>query len=107
MILKKTLLLALTAAALTATPGAHAKVIENPAVEAATTSGTLDIRKVETGKNETRLAMHATYRPKYWIQIAEDAVITADGKDYKLIGAEGIEPASISGCRNRERQTLP
>lgn len=64
----------------------------NPGIEAAATSNTLDIRKVEFDKKATKLHIHARYRPKYWIQIAEDAVITADGKDYRMTGSEGIEP---------------
>lgn len=92
MTLKKTSLWILAAVAIICTPEAGAKVVENPAIEAATTAGMLDIRKVETGKEGTRLLMHATYRPKYWIQIAQDAVLSADGKDYKMIGGEGIEP---------------
>lgn len=84
----------MAAGCLLCAPAIPAKTVENPAIAATNASNVIDVRKVETGKDSTRLLIHASFRPKYWIQISPESYLSADGKDYRLTGAEGIEPGT-------------
>ncbi len=54
----------------------------------------IDIVKAELTDSNTVLHINAHYRPGYWIKIAGDTYLEADGKQYAMIGTEGIEPGS-------------
>lgn len=84
----------MAAGCLLCSPALQAKIVENPAIAATNAANVIDVRKIETGKDSTRLLIHASFRPKYWIQISPESYLSADGKDYRLTGAEGIEPGT-------------
>lgn len=67
------------------------RTVENPAI-ASTNTFYIDFRSVELSDTATVLNVHANFRPKNWISIAPETVLSADGKDYKLKGGNGIEP---------------
>lgn len=54
-------------------------------------SSTLDISKVELNDSNTVLHVNANFRPHYWIRIASDSYLMADGKKYAMTGTEGID----------------
>ena len=66
------------------------RTIENPSI-AATNGNTIDVTKVELNDSATVLTIHAQFRPGWWIQLAPESHIVADGKDYAIVNAEGIE----------------
>lgn len=66
------------------------KVIDYPIINFANTE-VIDIQKVELTDSYTKLHVKAHFRPHYWIQIASDTYLNADGKKYVLTGAEDIE----------------
>ena len=47
---------------------------------------------MELTDSATILTVKATYRPNYWIKIVSETYLAADGKDYAMTMAEGIEP---------------
>lgn len=65
--------------------------VEFPAIEAATTSS-LIIERVELTDSVTTLAIRGYNRPKYWIKVAPATRLIADGKEYEMVGAEGVVP---------------
>lgn len=67
------------------------RTIEHPLISAGNTS-TIDISYVSLNDSNTVVGIDAHYRPNYWIRIASDTRLEADGKTYALISAEGIEP---------------
>lgn len=67
------------------------RTIENPWINLANTS-TIDIDKVELTDSATVLTVKATFIPHYWIKIASGTHLVADGKEYAMTNAEGIEP---------------
>lgn len=67
------------------------RTVEAPWINLANTS-TIDIDKVELTDSATILTIKATYMPNYWIKIASDSYLVADGKEYAMTGTEGIEP---------------
>lgn len=72
---------------------AQKRVIENPLVEEANTDF-LDIRKIDVSKSATILWIDSYGYPGDEISVASNTVLKspASGKEYKLIGAEGIKP---------------
>lgn len=66
------------------------RTIENPLISAGNTT-TLDIVSVNLNDSCTVLGINAYYIPNYWIRIASDTRLEAEGKCYALIAAEGIE----------------
>lgn len=68
--------------------------VDNPPYVASNTN-TIDIARVEINDSATVIDVDAKYRPNYWIKIASGTTLEADGKEYKLVGAEGIEPDSL------------
>lgn len=71
--------------------GASVRTVEYPWINFADNS-TLDIAKVEMTDSNTVVTFDAYYIPKYWIRIDGKAHLKAAGKDYALIGSEGITP---------------
>jgi len=65
------------------------RTVKDPFIEAANTE-TLDIAEVCLSDTATVLRMEAYYRPKYWIRIASDTYLLADGVKYPVTGTEGI-----------------
>ncbi|MDO4336265.1 MAG: hypothetical protein Q4C37_10645 [Bacteroidales bacterium] len=49
----------MAAGCLLCTPALSAKTVENPAIAATNAANVIDVRKVETGKDATRLLIHA------------------------------------------------
>lgn len=54
-------------------------------------SSTLDISKVELNDSNTVLHVNANFTPHYWIRIASDSYLMANGKKYAMTGTEGID----------------
>lgn len=67
------------------------RTVENPPIAASNGISSIDITKVELNDSATVLYLHATYRPGWWIRLAKESHIVADGKDYPVLKAEGIE----------------
>lgn len=68
------------------------KVIENPYYEVSK-SGIHHISKIELNKTETRVHIHNTFLPKWWVQFKKDVFIidAATGKRYNITRIEGVE----------------
>ncbi|MDE6133994.1 MAG: hypothetical protein K2F79_00265, partial [Muribaculaceae bacterium] len=54
-------------------------------------NSTIDISSVELTDSNTVLHINAHYIPNYWIKIASDGYLLADGKKYPIIATDGIE----------------
>lgn len=67
------------------------RIVEAPAVTA-TNGSTLTIRSVELNDSATVVNFHARFRPGWWIKIAPESHLVADGKTYAMTGTDGIEP---------------
>ena len=78
------------------------RTVENPFIEAANTE-TLDITKVTVSDTATILHVEAYFRPKYWIKIAADSYLEADGEKYPLTGSKGIDRAKRENISARAR----
>lgn len=91
--MKKTFIYLSAAAALVACKQEDVKV-EDPNYIASSTNS-IEISGVEINDSLTVIDVDAKYRPKYWIRIASTTTLQADGKEYRLVGAEGIEPDSL------------
>lgn len=87
---QKTLLLALVFAVCAAC-APKPKTVTFPAIEAATTTS-LIIERVELTDSVTTLAIRGYHLPKYWIKVAPETRLIADGKEYEMVGAEGVTP---------------
>lgn len=71
---------------------AATKVIENPLLGVTNVSNsTLDFRRIEITDTSTVLHAHVKFRPKWWITISPESFIEANGKQYYIKGASGIE----------------
>lgn len=68
-----------------------ARRVENPVIRDTNTS-TVDVTGFTTDSDATVLDIHARYIPKYWIKIASDTYLEAEGKQYRMTKAEGITP---------------
>ena len=71
--------------------GLHAqeRVVEQAAFEA-WNSTTLEIDKIVLSDTATVFYIDAYYRPKYWIQVAKETTLQADGKTYPIKAGDGI-----------------
>lgn len=67
-----------------------ARTVDYPLISAGNTT-TLDVASVDLNDTTTVLGINAYYMPGYWIKIASDTRLEADGKAYALISADGIE----------------
>lgn len=67
------------------------KTVTFPAIEAATTNSII-IERVELTDSVTTLAIRGYHLPKYWIKVAPETRLIADGKEYQMVGTEGIVP---------------
>ena len=72
---------------------AHKKV-DYPLIET-TNTHTIDIACVELTDTATIIRTDAYYHPHNWIRISSESYLQANGKKYKLTGAEGIMPDSL------------
>lgn len=70
----------------------QAQVVENPTFKARTGS-LFTISRIERTAGETRLFIHAVFRPNWWVRIGGNCYVqdAATGKRYALKRAEGIE----------------
>ena len=81
-------------AALLASCSGGNKTADYPLVEATNTQ-TIDIARVELTDTATIIRTDAYYQPNYWIRISSESYLRAEGKRYRLTGAEGITPDSL------------
>ena len=68
---------------------AQERVVEQPASDA-WNSTTLEIDKIVLSDTATVFYIDAYYRPKYWIQVAKETTLQADGKTYPIKAGDGI-----------------
>ena len=68
------------------------KIIDNPLYEVKS-SGIYNVTKIELGDAETRLTIHSTFIPGWWVSFSKDDIIrdSETGKTYQLTGIEGGE----------------
>lgn len=70
--------------------GIHAdRTVKNPPVSYAR-GATIDVREVTLSDSATILDINATFHPGYWIKIAKESYLEADGNKYAMTGTEGI-----------------
>ncbi len=67
------------------------RTVEMPYV-AANDTRSLDVSEVALTDTATVVRFNVTYRPGWWIRIAPESHIVADGKEYALKSADGIVP---------------
>lgn len=65
------------------------RAIETPAI-AATNCSNLNLTKVELNDSATVLSFHVKYRPGWWIRIAKESKLLADGKEYPVVSSENL-----------------
>ena len=68
---------------------AQERVVEQPAFDA-WNSTTLEIDKIVLSDTATVFYIDAYYHPKYWIQVAKETTLQADGKTYPIKAGDGI-----------------
>lgn len=68
---------------------AQEHIVEQPAFDA-WSSTTLEIDKIALSDTATVFYIDAYYRPKYWIQVAKESFLQADGKTYPIKTSDGI-----------------
>ncbi len=68
---------------------AQERVVEQPAFDA-WNSTTMEIDKIVLNDTATVFYIDAYYRPKYWIQVAKETTLRADGKTYPIKAGDGI-----------------
>lgn len=73
---------------------AQHSVVERPASMHSNTTS-LEIHRVTLGDTATVLDMDAFFRPGWWIKVASDTYLMADGKKYKVRSGEGIDLDSL------------
>lgn len=68
------------------------RVIVNPSFEVKS-SGIYNVTKVELSDAETRLTIHSTFIPGWWVSFSKDDIIrdSETGKTYQLTGIDGGE----------------
>ena len=72
--------------------GIHAdRTVKNPPVSYAR-GATIDVGEVTLSDSATILDINATFHPGYWIKIAKESYLEADGNKYAMTGTEGITP---------------
>ncbi|MCF0193412.1 MAG: hypothetical protein HUK05_08425, partial [Prevotella sp.] len=69
-------------------------IVKNPFYEGKNTE-VIEITQVEISDKATTLNVHAHFQPKYWIKIVSATTLIADGKQYALKSAEGIQHDSL------------
>ncbi len=71
---------------------AQTKVINNPAYEFKT-SGIFNVEKIELSDSATRIYIHNTFLPKWWVSFdRKDTIFDSEtGKAYAITGIEGAE----------------
>lgn len=67
------------------------RTVNDPIVNYSNTT-TIDVVKVELTDSNTVLHVNANFTPGYWIRIAGDSHLQADGKQYAMTSTDGIEP---------------
>lgn len=67
------------------------RAIDTPAI-AATNCNDLRLTKAELTDSATVLSFHVKYRPGWWIRIAKESKLLADGKEYPLVSATELTP---------------
>lgn len=72
------------------------KVWEQPVAELNPQNGVsmgtlLDIYRVEFADNETRVFMHITHFPHYWVKFVKETYLFADGKKYPVKDCDGLK----------------
>lgn len=89
--MKKTLLLFLLLIVI-CNISAKNRVVENPSYEFKTT-GLDNITKIELGKNETRVYVHCTFIPKWWVSFPKNLYIrnSETGERFAATGIEGTD----------------
>lgn len=65
------------------------KTVSFPTVEASTTNSII-IEKAELTDSVTRLHIRGYHRPGWWIRVAPETHLMADGVRYDMTGAEGV-----------------
>ena len=65
---------------------AQERVVEQPAFDA-WNSTTMEIDKIVLSDTATVFYIDVYYRPKYWIQVAKETTLRADGKTYPIKAA--------------------
>lgn len=68
---------------------AQERVVEQPAFDA-WNSTTMEIDKIVLSDTATVFYIDAYYHPKYWIQVAKETTLRADGKTYPIKAGDGI-----------------
>lgn len=86
------LILAVVLMAAIAGAAQKTKVFENPVYESANTS-TIEITRIETGKEATVVSATIWYRHNYWVRLLGSCVLKGrtTGREYKMLRVEGIE----------------
>ena len=51
----------------------------------------LNIYRVEFADDETRVFMHITFRPHYWVKFVKETYLLADGKKYLVKSCDGLK----------------
>lgn len=69
---------------------AQERVVEQPAFDA-WSSTTLEIDKIALSDTATVFYIDAYFHPKYWIRVAKETYLQADGKQYPIRNGVGIE----------------
>ena len=78
-----------TAVIMMAACSPKSKTVNFPTVEASTTNSII-IEKAELSDSVTRLHIRGYHRPGWWIKVAPETHLMADGVRYDMIGAEGV-----------------
>ena len=78
-----------TAVIMMAACSPKSKTVNFPIVEASTTNSII-IEKAELTDSVTRLHIRGYHRPGWWIKVAPETHLMADGVRYDMIGAEGV-----------------
>ena len=81
------------------------RVVELPPAVFSNTRS-VEIGKVTLSDTATVLDIAAFYRPGWWIKIASDSYLLADGKKYMIRSGEGIDLDSLFGCLHRVKLPL-
>ncbi len=85
-------LVALAVAFSACTPGT--RIVDYPLIDGANTDN-LAVERVEASDTATILHCRGFNRPHFWIRLAKETTLLADGQRFALIGAEGIEPGEM------------
>lgn len=87
----RTTLLSTLAMLVCLTSFAKERIVDHP-VYTIRNNTVIECERIIQNDTATILEIHATFTPKYWIQIATDAYLSADGKQYPIRSGEGITP---------------